>query len=95
MRYGRRIVRSADQPAWAPALRETSLFGEAVEVLHTRALRLPVQAIVGVERTRATFLSYSEQDQAGFTADLNALVEPSSHVDLVQETLLAMAPTSS
>ena len=95
MRCSRRIVRSADQPAWAAALRETSLFGEAVEVLHTRALRLPVQAIVGVERTRATFLSYSEQDQAGFTADLNALVEPSSHVDLVQETLLAMAPTSS
>ena len=86
-------MRSADQPAWVTALRETSLFGETVELLHTRALRLPVQAILGVERTRATFLSYSEQDQASFTAGLSALVEPSSDVDLVQETLLAMAPT--
>ena len=94
MRYSRRIVRSGDQPAWVTALRETALFGETVELPHTRALRLPAQAIVGVELTRATFLSYSEQDQAGVTADLSALLEPSSHVDLVQETLLAMAPTA-
>ena len=40
---------------------------------------------MGVERTRATFLSYSKQDQANFTADLRMLLEPSSHVDLVQE----------
>jgi hypothetical protein len=61
----------------------------------TRTLRLPVQAIPGVERTRATFLSYSEQDQARFTADLSALLEPGSHVDAVQETVLAMAPPAS
>jgi ubiquinone/menaquinone biosynthesis C-methylase UbiE len=93
-RYSRRTVRSADQPAWVAALRESSLFGETVELSHTRALRLPVQAILGVERTRATFLNYSAQDQAGFAADLSALLAPSSHVDLVQETLLAMAPAA-
>ena len=92
-RYSRQIVRSAGQPAWVRQLRDTTLFGEPVELLHTRALRLSVQAILAVERTRATFLSYSEQDQAGFAADLSALLEPRSHVDLVQETLLAMAPT--
>jgi hypothetical protein len=54
-----------------------------------------VQTVLGVERTRATFLSYSEQDQAGFTADLSTLLEPGSHVDLVQETLLSMAPAVS
>jgi SAM-dependent methyltransferase len=51
--------------------------------------------VMGVERTRATFLSYSKQDQANFTADLRMLLEPRSHVELVQETLLAMAPAAS
>jgi ubiquinone/menaquinone biosynthesis C-methylase UbiE len=93
-RYSRRIVRSASRPAWVAGLQEAALFGETVELVHTRALRLPVQAILGVECTRATFLSYSEQDQAGFTADLAGLLQPSSHLDLIQETLLAMAPAA-
>jgi hypothetical protein len=45
----------------------------------------------GVERTRATFVSYSKQHQAGFTADLRPLLADSTHIDLVQETFLAMA----
>jgi ubiquinone/menaquinone biosynthesis C-methylase UbiE len=94
MRYSRRIVRSASQPAWVAALQETALFGETVELTHTRALTVPVQTVLGVERTRATFLSYSEQDKAGFTADLSALLEPGSRVDLSQETFLAMAPVA-
>jgi SAM-dependent methyltransferase len=90
MRYSRQSA-WADRPAWAAGLRGSSLFGEPVEARHTRALRLPAETVIGVERTRATFLSYSEQDQAGFTADLRALLEPASDVDLTQETLLAMA----
>jgi len=93
-RYNRRSVRSAGQPAWVTALQETALFGETVELTHTRALTLPVQTVLGVERTRATFLSYSEQDKAGFTADLTALLERSSRIDVVQETFLAMAPVT-
>jgi ubiquinone/menaquinone biosynthesis C-methylase UbiE len=93
-RYSRRTVRSARQPAWVTTLRETALFGETVELVHTEALRLPVQTILGVERTRATFLSYGEQDQACFTADLSALLEHTSYVDLIQETLLSMAPAA-
>ncbi len=57
-------------------------------------LSLPVQAILHVERTRATFLNYTEQEQAGFTADLSRLLEPWSRIDLIQETLLAMAPAA-
>lgn len=49
---------------------------------------------MGVERTRATFLSLSQQDQASFTADLGKLVQPVAHIDLVQETFLAMAPAA-
>jgi hypothetical protein len=53
-----------------------------------------VQTVLGVERTRATFLSYSKQDQPDFTADLTALLPHSTHIDLVQETFLAMAPAA-
>jgi 2-polyprenyl-3-methyl-5-hydroxy-6-metoxy-1,4-benzoquinol methylase len=91
MKYSRRTA-WAGRPAWASGLRESSLFGEPVEARHTRALRLPAATVIGVERTRATFLSYSEQDQAAFTADLSALLAPGTQVDLAQETLLAMAP---
>ncbi len=76
------------------ALRQTNLFGGLVEASRTRAFRLPAQTVMGVERTRATFLSYSKQDQANFTADLRTLLEPSSHIDLAQETFLAMAPAA-
>jgi ubiquinone/menaquinone biosynthesis C-methylase UbiE len=82
------------QPRWLRALRQTGLFGQTVEASHSRALRLPAETVVGVERTRATFLSYSEQDQADFTADLTALLAPGTHIDLVQETFLAMAPAA-
>ena len=62
MRYSHQTEPWADQPAWSTALRETTLFGETVEVRHTKALRLPVQTVMGLERTRATFLGYSKQD---------------------------------
>lgn len=94
MRYSRQTGKWTDQPAWVTALRQTTLFGGIVEASHTRALRLPAQTVMGVERTRATFLSYSKQDRANFTADLTTLLEPSSHIDLVQETFLAMAPAA-
>ncbi len=93
-RWRRQTGKWTDQPAWVTALRQTTLFGEIVEASHTRALRLPAQTVLGVERTRATFLNYSKQDQANFTADLRTLLEPSSHIDLVQETFLAMAPAA-
>jgi hypothetical protein len=85
---------SAGRPAWLAALQETSLFGPAVKATHSRALQLPAQTVMGVERTRATFLSYSQQDQASFTADLGTLLQPATHIDLAQETFLAMAPST-
>ena len=93
-RYSRPSETWAGQPAWLKALRETTLFGETVEASHASTRRLPVETVLGVERTRATFLSYSKQDQAGFTADLRALLAVRSHIDLVQETFLAMAPVA-
>lgn len=94
MRYSRQSGKWDGQPTWLTAFRESKFFGGTLEVSHTRALRLPAETVIGVERTRATFLNYAEQDQADFTADLKALLEPGSHIDLVQETFLAMAPAA-
>jgi ubiquinone/menaquinone biosynthesis C-methylase UbiE len=92
--YSRQSWKPAGQPAWLAALRQTSLFGETVEVSHTSPVRLPAETVAGVERTRATFLSYTEREQADFTADLQALLVPGSDIDVVQETFFAMAPTA-
>jgi ubiquinone/menaquinone biosynthesis C-methylase UbiE len=81
----------ATGPSWVAELRETPLFGEVVERVDQRALRLPAEAVLSVECTRATFLSYSETDQEGFAAELRRLLGPSSYVELMQETLLGMA----
>jgi hypothetical protein len=93
VKYSNQSAPSAGQPAWLAALQETSLFGPAVEANHARALQLPAQTVMGVERTRATFLSYSQQEQASFTADLGTLLQPATDIDLAQETFLAMAPS--
>lgn len=90
--YSRRREQWSEQPAWAAALRETTLFGEMVEARHEQPLRLAAETVIGVECTRATFLSYSPGDQAAFTARLRKLLESASHIDLLQETYLAMAP---
>jgi hypothetical protein len=66
-----------------------------VELSHSAALRLPAQTVIGVERTRATFLSYAEQDQADFTAELTVLLEPGSHIELTHDSFLAMAQRAS
>ena len=95
MRYSRQALDWTDQPSWAAALRETTLFGEVVEASHETGVRRPAGTVVGVECTRATFLSFGETDKAGFARELRRLLEPSPEVDLVQETFLAMAPVRS
>jgi SAM-dependent methyltransferase len=91
VRHSRQDGDWADQPAWLEALRQSWLFGATVEVSHAAALFLPTETVIGVERTRATFLSYAEQDQADFTAELTALLEQRTHIDLIQDSFLAMA----
>lgn len=94
VKYSNQNAPSAGQPAWLAALQETSLFSPSVEATHTRAFQLPAHTVMGVERTRATFLSHSKQDQASFTADLGTLLQPATHIDLAQETFLAVAPST-
>jgi len=94
VRHNRSSDEWTSQPAWLTGLREGGLFGRTVERQHHRTLRLSAETILGVERTRATFLSWPAADQAAFTADLEALLDRAGPVDVVQETFLAMAPTA-
>jgi SAM-dependent methyltransferase len=79
---------------WAEPLRETDLFGAVVEGAHEEPLELPARTVLGVECTRATYLSFNDVARQGFAADLEALLLPTPTVTLVQETYLAMAPVS-
>ena len=74
--YNRPREEWASQPAWLTGLRAGEIFGQTVELSHTRDLRLPAETVMGVERTRATFLSWPGPDQAAFTAGLQALLDP-------------------
>jgi SAM-dependent methyltransferase len=90
-KYSRQPVRQYYEPRWVSGLRETSLFGEPVEFQHEGELRLSAETILGLERTRGTFLSYSRKDQEAFTAELAGLLEATPHVDVVQDTFVSMA----
>jgi ubiquinone/menaquinone biosynthesis C-methylase UbiE len=90
-----RTIDWAEQPSWVSALQDTPLFGPVAETNNETNLRLAADAVLGVECTRAAFLSYSETDQAGFASDLAQLLEPSPFVEAGQETLLAMAQRQS
>ena len=76
---------------WADELRRSLLFGAVTEMEHERRLELPADRVSGVERTRATFLSYDDGRRNGFAADLHALLASTPVVTLTQKTTLAMA----
>jgi trans-aconitate methyltransferase len=78
-------------PPWAQTMRESGLFGAVVEASHTQALSLPAETVLGVETTRATYLSYDPPRQRSFAADLERLLRPTPTVELTQETSLVMA----
>ncbi len=91
-KYSREKVDWTDgQPPWVEPLTRSPLFGEVVTAHQARPLILPRETVVGVECTRATFLSFERDDQEGFTSELHALLEPTPQVALVQDTFLAMA----
>jgi ubiquinone/menaquinone biosynthesis C-methylase UbiE len=91
-RYTGQEIRWTHQPGWRAGLAESPLFGPVTEVFQADPVELPAETVVGLERTRATFLAYRPEDQAAFTADLRALLSDSPSVAVVQETLLVMAP---
>jgi hypothetical protein len=70
----------------------TGLFGEPLEKTHAERISLPVDVVVGVESTRATFLSWDADARRAFTEQMRRHLRGLPSVDLTQQTTLTMAP---
>lgn len=92
-KYSRqRIDWSFRTPPWLGVVWDMPWFGVGVERVLRQPLKLPRESVIGVECTRATYLSYGPADQAGFASELRAVLEETPRVSLLQETFLSMAP---
>ncbi len=93
------ITRSDDGGAWArhpqptdaDSINGSGLFEPAVVQAHQRRAAMPASAVVGIENTRATALSWPAEERAEFTAQLRDLLAGCAGVQLTQRTSLAMA----
>ena len=66
-------------------------FGPPIERSYAQRMVLPAETVIGVETTRATFLSWPEHIQQGFAGDLRRHLQLRADVHLTQQTSLAMA----
>lgn len=73
------------------AMEDSGFFGELIEARDEERLTLPVEQVLGVEMTRATYLSYEPARQAEFEERLRGLLDGRTSVGLTQETALHMA----
>jgi SAM-dependent methyltransferase len=69
----------------------TGLFGSPVERSHSQRIVLPADAVIGVEATRATFLSWPEDIRRRFLDELRFYLQAQAEVQLTQETSVVMA----
>jgi ubiquinone/menaquinone biosynthesis C-methylase UbiE len=92
-------ARSEDGGAWMkqrkPADTEiiagTGLFQKPISRTNERQLVLPVETVIGVENTRATSLSWSEDVRQQFNDELRSQLSSKAQVGLTQHTTLTMA----
>jgi ubiquinone/menaquinone biosynthesis C-methylase UbiE len=66
-------------------------FGPPAERSYSEPIVLPAQTVIGVETTRATFLSWPPHTQQDFTSELRRRLQHCADVHLTQQTSLAMA----
>lgn len=93
------VARSDDGGAWAKQrkLSDTEIITSAgafclpIEKAHSEPMALPAEAVIGVENTRATLLSWPEAARRGFTEELRQHLGDQMKVTLTQETHLTMA----
>jgi ubiquinone/menaquinone biosynthesis C-methylase UbiE len=69
----------------------TGLFETPVHKTHTQRIVRSVEAVIGVENTRATSLSWPDDIRRGFTEQLRRHLRSQTEVQLTQETSLTMA----
>lgn len=68
----------------------TGLFETPVHQTHTQRIIRPVEAVVGVENTRAISLSWPDDIRRKFTEELRDHLRSQTEVQLTQETSLTM-----
>jgi ubiquinone/menaquinone biosynthesis C-methylase UbiE len=79
------------KPADTEVIAGTGLFEEPIHATHAQPMARPPEAVIAVESTRATFLSWPEDMRRGFTEELRQHVDPQAEVRLTQQTSLTMA----
>jgi ubiquinone/menaquinone biosynthesis C-methylase UbiE len=92
-------ARSDDGTAWVrrPHLSATEIvagngfFETPIYQTHTQRIARPAEAIVAVENTRATSLSWPDEMRREFTAELRQQIGSATEVHLTQETSVTMA----
>ncbi len=96
--HGMWIARSDDNGAWvrqphpgATEIAGTGLFETAIRKTHTQRIVRSAEAVIGVENTRATSLSWPDDVRRDFTAELRHQIGSATQVHLTQETSLTMA----
>ncbi len=96
------VARSDDGGAWlrrpaptiAQIIGESGYFGTAVETSYSTRLSVPASSIVDVENTRATSLSWPDDERRAFTRELRDHL-PTESVTLTQVATVTMAQVSS
>ena len=76
----------------AEVIAGTGLFAEPVCRADTRRVTRPADAVIGVENTRATSLSWPEDIRRAFTEELRQYLGPQAEVHLTLRTTVTMAP---
>jgi hypothetical protein len=92
-------ARSDDNGAWigkhkatdAEIIAGTGLFEIPVRTTHEQRIVRPVEAVIGVENTRATSLSWPDDIRREFTEELRHHLRFQTEVQLTQRTFLTMA----
>lgn len=93
------IGHSSDGGAWsretkptvAELMVESGCFDTPIVRTHSEQRTLPSEAVIGLEQTRATSLSYDEPVRRSFEEHLRDLLAPTTEVRLQQATSLTMA----
>jgi 2-polyprenyl-3-methyl-5-hydroxy-6-metoxy-1,4-benzoquinol methylase len=79
------------KPTLTEIIADTGLFEPAVYREDERRLVLPVRAVVDVENTRATSLSWPDEARREFTEEMRRHLSSQTEVHLTQHTRLTMA----
>lgn len=80
------------RPSDPEAIAAAGLFGTPVFLADEQPATLPEDAVIALESTRATFLSWPHDTQGRFTEELAKLLESHPRVHLTRHTSVAMAP---